>query len=261
MKNLNKIKKLYALSCFFALLLFTATCYALNLDNLKVNLIKGDYRAAINEGEKLIAQDPHSDELYYLLGLSYLKAGDYLRSADKFEVIIKEFSGSRFKEEARLGLGDAYLLSNDLAKAEESYHELLRCNPDTKLKAQLFYRLSEISFKKGEANQGQDYLAKLKEDYPLNPEVKQNRDIWPVEKNSPDFYYSVQVGAFSNSINAANLKQKLLSSGYPAYIEEALSPASSKNYRVKVGRLNSRLEAEDLNKKLKAQGYPTKICP
>ncbi|MFA4989172.1 MAG: tetratricopeptide repeat protein [Candidatus Omnitrophota bacterium] len=261
MKNPNRIKKFYALGCFFALLFFTANCYALNLDNLKANLIKGDYQAAINEGEKLVVQDPHSDELYYLLGLSYLKAGDYLRSAGTFELIIQEFSGSRFKEEARLGLGDAYLLRNDLARAEESYHELLKSNPDTRLKAQLFYRLSEISFKQGEADQGQDYLAKLKEDYPLNPEVRQNRDIWPVEKNSPGFYYSVQVGAFSNPRNAAQLKQKLLSSGYPAYIEEAPGPAGSKNYRVKVGKLNSRPEAENLNKKLKAQGYPTKICP
>ncbi|MDD5196617.1 MAG: tetratricopeptide repeat protein [Candidatus Omnitrophica bacterium] len=263
MRNLNKIKKLCVLNCCFALLLFifTSACYALNLDNLKANLIRGDYRVAINEGEKLIAKDSHSDELYYLLGLGYLKNGNYLRSSDIFEVIIKEFSGSRFKEEARLGLGDSCLLRNDLARAEESYQELLKSNPNTKFKAQLFYRLSEIGFKKGDLNQGKDYLAKLKEDYPLNPEVKQNRDIWPVEKNNSDFYYSVQVGSFSNPVNAANLNQKLLSNGYPAYIEESPGLAGSKNYRVKVGRLSFLPEAEELDKKLKIQGYPTKICP
>ncbi|MDD5662505.1 MAG: tetratricopeptide repeat protein [Candidatus Omnitrophica bacterium] len=261
MKNLNKIKDLCVLSSCFVLLFFTSPCYALNLDNLKANLIRGDYQAAINEGEKLIARDPRSAELYYLLGLGYLKDGNYLRSSDIFEVAIREFSGSRFKEEARLGLGDSYLLRNDLARAEESYQELLKSNPNTKFKAQLFYRLSQVGFKKGDLNQGKDYLAKLKESYPLNPEIRQGRDIWPVEKDNPDFCYSVQVGSFSNPVNAANLNQKLLSNGYPAYIEESAGPAGSKNYRVKVGRLNFRQEAEDLNKKLKAQGYPTKICP
>jgi tetratricopeptide (TPR) repeat protein len=243
------------------LFFFTFPCYALDLNNLKANLIKGDYKTAISEGEKLMAREAHSDELYYLLGLCYLKDGNYLRASDIFEVIIKEFKSSRFKEEARLGLGDAYLLRNDLVKAEESYRALLKANPNTKFKAQVFYRLSEIGFKKGDVNQGKDYLAKLKESYPLNPEVKQAQDIWPVEKINSDFYYSVQVGSFSSSINAANLNRKLLSSGYPAYIEEIQGPAGSKNYRVKVGRLNSRQEAEGLDKKLKAQGYPTKICP
>ena len=260
MKNLNKFCVL-ACSSTFLLFIFTFNCYATDLESLKANLIRGDYKAAVNEGEKLIAKDPHSDELYYLLGLCYLKDGNYLRSSDIFEVIIKEFSNSRFKDEARLGLGDSYLLGNDLAKAEEAYRGLLKSNPNTKLKAQLFYRLSEIGFKKGDVKQGKDYLAKLRENYPLNPEVKQSQDICPVEKNNSDFYYSVQIGLFSNSINASNLNQKLLSSGYPAFIEESLSSSGSKNYRVKVGKLNSRQEAEDLNKKLKAEGYPTKICP
>jgi tetratricopeptide (TPR) repeat protein len=223
--------------------------------------MRGDYKAAIAEGEKLLAGDTRSDELYYILGLCYLKDGNYPRSADSFEVIIKKFRASRFIEEARLGLGDSYLLRNDLDKAEEVYRALLENKPDTKFKAQIFYRLGEISFKKGDVNQGRDYSVKLKESYPLDPEVKQSQDILPLGKNSPDLYYSVQVGSFTNSENAAKLTRKLANSGYPAFMEEFLSPAGSKSYRVKVGRLNSLPEAEELNKKLKIQGYPTKICP
>jgi tetratricopeptide (TPR) repeat protein len=261
MKNINKIRNCCLLTCIFTLSLFTFTCYALDLNNLRASLIKGDYKTAIGEGEKLMAREAHSDELYYLLGLCYLKDGNYLRASDIFEVIIKEFKSSRFKEEARLGLGDAYLLRNDLVKAEEAYRALLKANPNTKLKAQVYYRLSETGFKKGDVNQGKDYLAKLKDGYPLNPEVRQDQDIWPAGKINSDFYYSVQVGSFSSSINAANLNRKLLANGYPSYIEESAGLTGSKNYRVKVGRLNSRQEAEELDRKLRTQGYPTKICP
>jgi len=53
------------------------------------------------------------DELYYLLSLSYLKDGNYLRASDIFEIILREFKGSRFKEDALLALGDTYFLRGD----------------------------------------------------------------------------------------------------------------------------------------------------
>jgi TolA-binding protein len=240
---------------------FILEAYASNLDTIKANLLEGDYKAAIIEGEKLIAKDPHSDELYYILGLCYLKDGNYLRASDIFEVIINEFRGSRFKEEAMLGLGDTYLLRNDFTKAREIYQTIIKDNPRTKLKTQIFYRLSEVGFKKGDVGSGKDYLAKLRDKYPLAPEAKQSQEICPVEKNNPSFYYSVQIGSFSHSGNANNLVKKLSKNKYPAYVEEGSSALGAKIWRVKVGRLKSRQEAEDLNKKLREEGYPTKICP
>ncbi len=238
-----------------------SNAYALNLDTLKTNLLRSDYKAAITEGEKLIAKDPHSDELYYLLGLCYLKDGNYLRAAEIFEVILKEFNGSKFKEEAMLGLGDTYLLRDNFVKAREIYQDILKDCPDTKLKAQLYYRLSEIGFKKGDLAQGRDYFVKLSENYPLALEIKQSQDICPVDKNNFNLYYSIQVGSFSNPANANNLTQKLLGIGYPAYVEESTGLTGSKTFRVKVGKLKTRQEAEGLDKKLAQEGYPTRICP
>ncbi|MCX5695292.1 MAG: SPOR domain-containing protein [Candidatus Omnitrophica bacterium] len=235
--------------------------YALNLEKMKTNMLLGDYKSAITEGEKLIAKDPHSDELYYLLGLCYLKDGNYLRASDIFEVVIKEFKGSKFKEEATMGLGDTYLLREDFDRASSLYLGIIKDSPKTKLKPQLYYRISEIGFKKGDVNQGKEYLTKLREGYSLAPEAKQGQDICPLERNNLNFYYSVQIGSFSNPANAQNLNQKLLNSGYSSYIEESLAASGLKTYRVKVGKLASRQEAENLNKKLKTEGYPTKICP
>jgi len=238
--------------------------YALNLDKVKVNFLNGDYKSAILEGEKILASAGNSsglDELYYILGLSYLKDGNYLRASDIFEIILKEFRNSQFQEEAKLGLGDAYFLRGDFSKAEGYYRDLNNSNPRTKFKAQVYYRLSQVGFKKGDARQGKEYSDKLKQDFPSNLELKMDKDFSEIPASHVEFYYTVQVGSFSNSINANNLTQKLIQEGYPAYVEDAQDQGGNKIYRVRVGKLRQRQEAIDFENKLSQQGYPTKVCP
>ncbi len=249
---------------FFALVLF-AICpkplaipaYALNLENLKVYFLQGDYKSAIIEGEKILADAKHSsdlDELYYILALNYLKDGNYLRASDIFEIILREFRDSKFKEEVNLSLADTYFLRGDFAKAENYYRQLFNNNPRTKLKALIFYRLAQCGFKKGDTQQAKEYLSKLKNECPLNLESGFSNDI------STDVYYTVQVGSFSNIKNANNLVQRLNRKGYPAYTEE-VNFQGKVSYRARVGKFNSRQEAADLENKLSREGYPTKIYP
>ena len=251
------------LPVLFILLALTTHAYSLDLDKIKVYFLKGDYKEAIAEGEKLLGRSAHSkadDELYYILGLSYLKEGNLLRASDIFEIILKEFKDSKFEEEAILGLGDTYLLKGDFEKAQGYYEELARNRPHSKLLAQAYSRLSEIGFKRGDKKQGQDYLDRLRRDFPLNPESKMDTDM-PIFQDGPsEVYYTVQVGSFSNSANAKNLSQILLNKGYAAYIQEE-NLSGKTTYKVRVGKLRSRKEAADLEKKLAQEGYPTKIFP
>jgi len=76
----------------------------------------------------------------------------------------------------------------------------------------------------------------------------------------PSDFYTVQVGSFINFTNARNLRDKLTSKGYDAYLQEA-DTSGTKAYRVKVGRLKSRPEVTQLANKLSSEGYPTKILP
>jgi len=261
-EKLKKFKKFCVLTCGFTfyLLSFAFSGYALNLDKLKVYLLEGDYKGAISEGERLIAGDAHSDELYYILGLSYLKDGNYLRACDIFEIILKEFKNSEFGDEARLGLGDTYFLRGDFVKAEDCYKDLIESNPQTRLKAQAYCRLSQTGYKNGNMQQGKEYLDKLKQDFPLNLESMLNKDLYPLSDSSSDTYYTVQVGSFTNITNARNLTEKLIQKGYPAYMEEA-SFKGKASYRVRVGKLRLRQEILTLENKLSREGYPTKICP
>jgi tetratricopeptide (TPR) repeat protein len=238
--------------------------YALDIDQVKIYLLKGDYKAAIQEGEKVLAQasanSPKIDELHYVLGLSYMKDGNLLRASDIFEIVINEYKKSPFRQEAMMGLGDVYLLQGNFSKAEETYKVILKEDPNTKLKSQIYYRLSQSGFKKGELEEGRIYLTKVKDQSLQTPELKDKENSCSLPQDLADVYYSVQVGAFSQESNAHNLVKKLTSKGYPAYVEELKNQSKAK-YRVKVGRFKERTAVVDLQAKLSGEGYPTKICP
>jgi outer membrane protein assembly factor BamD (BamD/ComL family) len=233
--------------------------YTFSLDKIKVYFLSGDYKSAISEGEKTLAisgQGYRADELYYLLAITYLKNGNYLRASDIFEIILKEFNNSPFREAALLGLGDTYFLRGDYDGAEVNYRRLISDFPRTKIKAAAYYRLSQCSLKAGNTHEARDYQNRLSRDFPLSPEVRLVTEMIP----AGDLYYTVQAGSFLNRTNANNLAQKLKEKGYSVYIEE-LPLADKTVYRVKVGRFATRQEAMELENKLSREGYPTKVCP
>jgi tetratricopeptide (TPR) repeat protein len=236
------LKKIILVLVFLAL---TGSCYSLNIDKVKIYFLNDDYKSAISEGEKVLAgydlHSPNLDELYYFLALSYLKAGNYLRASDIFEIILREFKDSPFRDEAKLGLGDAYFLKGDYDKAKACYSGLLESNPRTKFKELLYSRLSETAFKTGDTQAAKEYL---------------NKDLPALA----DGFYTVQVGFFSSAANARRLCDKLTAKGYDAYLQE-VGADTQKAYRVRVGKLNSRQEAAQLESKLSSEGYPTKIFP
>lgn len=233
--------------------------YALDLGKVKFNFISGDYKQVISECEKILAGAGHSkeiDELYYLLGLGYLKEGNFPRAADIFNIILKDFPKSAFKDEAMLGLGDTYLLREQYAQAQKYYHELINNNPRSKLLALVYFRLSLCAGKSSDTQLAKEYLDKLKRDFPLSPEARLDRDLY----SFPDFYYTVQVGSFLSAVNAKNLAGELNRKGYAAYIEE-MNSQDKIAYRVRAGKLRLRKEAEELADKLTQEGYPVRVFP
>mgnify|MGYP001611624812 CR=1 FL=1 len=242
------------------LVMLASSGYCVSIDKVKIYFLNGDYKSAISEGERILTNySTHSsslDELYYILGLSYLKDGNYLRASDIFEIILREFKDSSFKDEAKLSLGDTYFLKGDFDLAQGYYSDLINSNPRTELKAALYYRLSQTGLKKGDTQAAKEYLDKLRTEFPSSLEIKLNKDLYALT----DIYYTVQVGSFANFTNARNLCDKLISKGYDAYLQEA-DANNTKIYRVRAGRLKSRTEATQLENKLSSEGYPTKILP
>ncbi|MFA5092932.1 MAG: SPOR domain-containing protein [Candidatus Omnitrophota bacterium] len=244
---------------FLVFFISPAFLWAANLDNLKADFLQGNYRRVIFESGSLINSITGNDELNYILGLSYLKEGGLDQAQNYFKRILGA-PGKKFKVQATLGLADTYLLSGRLDTAQDVYNKLIQDDVNSSWKATILYRLSQLEFKKGNICQGNDYLSKLRRDFPLSPELRLTKGLSimslpePAVINSND--YSVQVGFFSNSTNANNFKDKLLSKDYPAYLEE-----SAGGYRVKVGKFKTQDEALDLENKLTKEGFQTKVCP
>ncbi len=246
-------------SAIAVFLLFPSFASAANLDGLKADFLQGNYRRVILEAS---VQAGHfniqgGDELNYILGLSYLKEEKIEESRDCLRRVMSN-PISKFKESAALSYADTYLLSGQYQDAEELYRKLLEANPATKLKAAVLYRMSQSGYRKGSRAQFDEYLSRLKRDFPLNLEILSaglpRAGAPAAAVSTGDF--SVQVGFFTKEMNAVNFKNKLAARGYSVFVD-----GSKEGYRVKVGRFKTQSEALSMEKKLSEEGFPTKICP
>lgn len=256
MKMREKILKVYIVFSF--ILFWVPAAFAANLDALKADFLQGNYRRVIFEGS---VQAGHfniqgSDELNYLLGLSYLKEDEIGQAQVHLRRILNN-PLSKFKEQALLSLGDTYLIRGQYREAEDIYKRLLEDSPDTPWRAAVAYRMSHSGYRSGNREQFNEYLSKLRRDFPLSLELRSNTGMprsGQLPVSSGDF--SVQVGFFVKNPNAVNLRDKLMDLGYPSFIE-----GSKEGYRVKVGRFKTQKEALDMENRLSQEGFPTKLCP
>jgi len=252
------MQKIRFILVFWIFLILPNFCWALDMDTLKTDFLQGNYRRVIFEGQAQVDRIHlgNTDELNYILGLSYLKEYKLDLALDCFRHILSN-PNSKFKEEASLALADTYLVSGEFQQAEDIYSKLVVDYPNSNQKPAILYRLNQLEFKKGLHQKGNDYLFKLKRDFPLSPELRLTKGIASINApvNDPG-EYSIQVGFFTSSVNAANFKNTLLNKNYPAYVE-----SFGTGYRVKVGRFKLQKEALDLESKLSQDGFQTKVCP
>lgn len=257
--RLNKLKVfILLLSTAYWLLVAVNQSQALNLDKAKEYFLKGDYQGCIKECEGILAQGEYSkvlDEMYFLLGLSYLKEQDFLRSYDVFHIIISEFEHSRYKEQALLGQADIDFLKSNYYVALVKYQQAFKLCTNNEHKPAIYLRLVKANLKNGYWQDARLYTEKLKNEYPLSLETFLAKSLLP-----EDFYFTVQVGAFSKKKNADKLRKELIKEGYSAFIQDTDSQLG-KFYRVRVGKLHDFNDAIQLEAELKAAGYPTKIYP
>lgn len=250
--------KYYLTVIFFTA--FPVICQGVELDALKADFLQGNYRRVIFEGQAQVGQVNNRDaeELSYILGLSFLKENKLTAAQDCFRRILANAS-SKYRAQATLGLADTYLIGGNFQEAEDIYNKLISDDANSSQKAAILYRQSQSAFKKGNTQSGNEYLSKLKRDFPLSPELRFGRGfslIEPMPSQNDISEYSVQVGFFTNIANANNFKDKLQDKNYPAYVESA-----SGGFRVKVGRFKTRKEALDLESELSKEGFQTKACP
>ncbi len=82
-----------------------------------------DWRAAIDALSKVVAKEPNNADAYNLLGYAYRKSGQLDLAFKHYGEALRIEPKHRFAHEY---IGEAYLLANNLAKAEEHLKALDR---------------------------------------------------------------------------------------------------------------------------------------
>ena len=237
----------------FLVLWFLACClplYAASMEDVYKDYLNNDYEKALQKAKAL----KQNDEVLYFLGLVYTKIGNFPQAREYLILLTNNYPRSKLYEQGTIKLADTYLLERDLSRARPLYEGIEKKSVASNYLPLVYLRLSQIAAKEGRWEDKKRYINLLKEKYPLSNELILAGTL----KEHGDFF-TIQVGAFSNSKNAINLKNEL-DEKYDVYILE------DKNenyvlYKVRVGKFNDRKEAERMWGRLVKHGYPARIFP
>lgn len=217
--------------------------------------LKGDYYKAVELCRKISGQEMLGEEGRYIMGLSFLKLGDFQQTRKNFQFLLKNYPDGRKKEETLLGLADSYFLEGELGKAEEYYIRLLKGFPGTDYASIAYLGLGKCQRKQGKWQEAESSFHKVTRDFPFSLEAEAAKDCLKKRVS----YFSVQAGAFSKKENAQKLTELLRNKGYDAYIEKCYD-RDRLIYRVRVGKFDTEGGAQEEAARLKKQGYTVRIC-
>lgn len=261
---------LFVLAAYF---IFAQSLYASSGSSLSILeklFLEGKYSVVIAEADALIKSGSgKNDELYYLKGLSELKTNKLAAARTSFNRIISDHSRSKKAFDARIGIGDSYMLEGDNAKALSAYNDVIERYPSNDNIAIVYARLSSCYAGMGVNDKAYSCYEMVRKKAPLSFEAKiapavkaASKDTVAVSIPRPKAdigIYSVQVGSFKSKRNADRLSRKLSSRGYRSYVAIPVL-SSDKFYRVRVGNLASKAEASKVASALESDGYRIKVC-
>jgi len=226
--------------------------WADSLDRAKKLYLLGEYDNSICELRS--SQGMFTKEELYLMGMNYLKVGDYPQARKYFRSILKKYKQTDLYEQAMVKLGDAFFLEGNYDKAENLYENMLEKYSRTRFKPLLYLRLAQISSKDGHWDREKKYIRKIKKDFSQSTERKY-ADIL----DDRGYFFTIQVGAFSRKDNAENLAAEL-KPDFDSYLaREKLGEDFL--YKVRVGKYQQRGPAEQDYRKLIDLGLPARIYP
>ncbi|MFH1201263.1 MAG: tetratricopeptide repeat protein [Candidatus Omnitrophota bacterium] len=221
--------------------------------------LRGEYQKSVTECERLLSLNPErepQEEVYYLLGIIYLKEGNFMRCRDIFQIITEEIPKPTFRQEAFQGLADTYFKEGDFKEARGRYEKIIKEFPNCRFQSVVYLRLGEIALKEGRWLDANRIFMKIIKDYRLSFEAEQSRLFL-----ASDNFFTLQAGAFLDEAKAKNLSLKLINQGYKDVYISTLEKDGRVFYRVRVGKLNTRKDAQDLKYRLETAGYKAAIYP
>jgi tetratricopeptide (TPR) repeat protein len=224
--------------------------YGASLDNAYKDYINGDYEEALAKASTV----RQNDESLYFLGLVYIKMENYPQAREYLMKLGKDYPRSPYFGQGLVKLADTYMLEGNTKQARALYEDIEKKQANFDGMPLVYLRLSQIAAKEGRWDDNKKYSSLLKEKYPGSVEealLGPSQDVC--------YFFSIQVGAFSQRKNAEELETEL-KKNYTVYIAEEKN-GGYPLYKVRVGKFKDRGEAEKERLKLAKQGYPARIYP
>ena len=255
----KRIMLLAMMGVGMVLLAMTRSTFAADdLADVQAAFLRREYGLVASKTQELLNRSASlpKDDLLYLQGISCLKLRDLETARAALNRLLVDYPRSRWFAQASLAAGDVELAAGDSEKALGIYQNLLSDERAKPLGPQVIFRLGQVQRGLGLWDRAKDSLQSVVTQAPKSPEAAQAKEL--LEKE--DFYFSVQVGAFSSKANAQRLKAELDRRGLNAEVSEALMQGRQ-FYRVRIGRFGSRQEAQQQEQRLRADGFPAKVVP
>lgn len=237
---------------FILILIVVSNRYVLSnsLKECEKNYLLGD----TNNILKNIDNIPSYPRKYYLIGLLYIRRGEYENAQEYFSKIVKLFPNSYLYTLSYIKIGDTLLMQDKLKEAEDVYLKVLNGNKDKTYYPYLYLRLAQVYFKEGEWNKKDYYLNLILNNYPQSIEYYLAKIL-----KKRDNYFYVQVGAFFDKNNAYQIMSELKDK-FPVYIKEEVE-GRKKIFKVCVGKFSQRKEALKVYNKLLDLNYSAILYP
>ena len=228
------------------------------IEDINILFLKKDYTGLIKNAEKNFnfyrLSRKEKKEVLYLMGLSYIKLGSFVRAREMFHKILA-MKGNNLKQDAYIGIADSYFHEKNFSKAISAYEHVLRIYPRSDRLSSIYYNLGLIFKAKKDLDRANYYFGKIKKLYSRSFEA--DKPVYLPIKRRPD-YYIVQLGAFKSLRNAKKLVRRLRRKKYDSYIQKAKKDGNIL-YKVRGGKFSNKYYAMRLLRKLKKSGFSAKI--
>ncbi len=139
-----------------------------------------DYRGAIREYEKLLANFPQSElvpKAIYMIGQSFVSLEQEEIALGRYEELISSYPQSLWVEKAIFEKGKSYGRLGNLRASIKEYDRLISHYPKSRLGDKAYWQMSRCLMKLGDFSPASQVLGKLIEEYP-NRELAADSQYW-----------------------------------------------------------------------------------
>ena len=228
------------------------------IEDINIMFLKEDYRglteSANNNLGKLRLTRQEKKEILYLMGLSYIKTGDFSKARKAFGDILDK-KGDELRQDAYIGIADSYFIEKNYDKAIKSYESILNMYPKSDRLSSVYYNLAGCYKAKNNNSKANLYLDKVKKGYDTSFESGK-AEYLPTKTTTR--YYIVQLGAFKRLKNAKKLVKSLARKKYDSYVQK-IEKDGRTYYRVRCGKFSNEYYAKRLVRRLRKNRFSAKI--